>query len=334
MDEDAESSAQGTATETVKRGGRKPRATAAVTIKKPRKPRGKKAVDAASEIAESEADTDVPEPMPPAPTEDDVVLLVQESEAEQEAPKPKKRGRPRKSELARRATAAAGLASGDAEDPEATSSSEAQPKQSSRSAPASRRAKASTAASQTEKPLPALPRDTEAAPGPSAENQLKAFATLPPTSPWDTPSAAKASAAQSGSASASLDVPTPKAQRPTRPLRNSPRTNLPREVLDRSIEAGAQGARQVLSDIVNTPLTNVLSPAAAQATPKASQGGRPPAEADVMSPLTEEQKKMTLEDLIRLEFANGRDRMKAQGEEMIRAWQEKAAEDRRRIMAM
>ncbi|WVR04702.1 hypothetical protein IAU60_001713 [Kwoniella sp. DSM 27419] len=157
------------------------------------------------------------------------------------------------------------------------------------------------------KPLPSLPPATPTSPSPEKRplSQLDRFANIPLSSP----------------------VPTPRSKstlRSTQPSKPSPHAGLPRDVLENSLTRGALEARRVMQDLVSSPAPSPSGPSRSMRAEESMQ----------MAKLTEEQKSMTLEELVRAEMKKRYDEMKQEGEEMIEKWEQKAKSERRRIEAM
>ncbi|ORX33948.1 hypothetical protein BD324DRAFT_637770 [Kockovaella imperatae] len=153
-------------------------------------------------------------------------------------------------------------------------------------------------------------------------SQLDRFAIIPPSSPFQNAQAHSKSAParaplQHGPPATLADTSaseTPRAKSTlvsSKPAKPSPRVNnLTRDALDKSILDGAKEARRVMDDLVlNTSEHQV-------------------------DELTEEQKSMTLEDLVRVEMKKRYESMKDRGEEMIKDWEQKSLEARRRIESL
>ncbi|WRT64704.1 uncharacterized protein IL334_001638 [Kwoniella shivajii] len=166
--------------------------------------------------------------------------------------------------------------------------------------------------SSSSKPLPPLP--PPASPTPSARplSQLDRFANIPPSSP----------------------IPTPRSKstlRSTQPTKPSPHSNLPREVFETSLMRGAIEARKVIEDLISSPVAHTPGNGQAQTTVK---NGNRVEDRNSIVKLTEEQKKMTLEDLVRFEMKKRFQEMQKEGEEMIAKWEEKTQGERKRIEAI
>ncbi|WVQ83151.1 hypothetical protein IAT38_005289 [Cryptococcus sp. DSM 104549] len=196
--------------------------------------------------------------------------------------------------------------------------------------PASQRSQPSKLSSQSSKPLPSLPPPSSTpakSPSPTSAprplSQLDRFANIPPSSP----------------------VPTPRSKatlRSAQPGRPSPHTvNLPREALDTSVTRGALQARKVVDDLFSSPLLptpKAAAPSPARSpTPRAPSPAPPAAEeAARQGPvvLTEEQKKMTVEDLVRAEMRRGYETLSREGADMIEKFMEQTRKDRMKIEAL
>ncbi|WVW78366.1 hypothetical protein I302_100320 [Kwoniella bestiolae CBS 10118] len=177
-----------------------------------------------------------------------------------------------------------------------------QPRQRQSSKPAS-----ATVQSKSSKPLPPLPPPSPTPPRPLS--QLDRFSNIPPSSPIP---------------DIGLSTPKPKSLlRSTQPKASpSPRANLPREVLETSLTRGAVEARKVMEDLMSSPRAGSGS---VNGTREGEEG---------MVKLTEEQKSMTLEDLVRMEMRRRYQEMQKEGEEMIERWEERAKGERKRIEAI
>ncbi|OCF58741.1 hypothetical protein L486_03231 [Kwoniella mangroviensis CBS 10435] len=166
--------------------------------------------------------------------------------------------------------------------------------------------------SPSSKPLPPLPPASPISPRPLS--QLDRFTNIPPSSPIP---------------SVSLGTPKPKSllrsTQPSSANRPSPHSQLSREALDSSLTRGAIEARKVMEDLIASPIinTNIKNDREKMAEGK-----------EEVVKLTEEQKKMTLEDLIRMEMKNRYREMQKEGEEMIERWEEKARNERKKIEAI
>ncbi|WWD07597.1 hypothetical protein V865_005698 [Kwoniella europaea PYCC6329] len=166
--------------------------------------------------------------------------------------------------------------------------------------------------SSSSKPLPPLPPASPTSPRPLS--QLDRFANIPPSSPI---------------LSVSLATPNPKSllrsTQPSSANRPSPHSQLSREALDSSLTRGAIEARKVMEDLMASPIVNTGS-----MNDRENMGeGK-----EEVVKLTEEQKKMTLEDLIRTEMKNRYREMQKEGEEMIERWEERARNERKKIEAL
>jgi hypothetical protein len=154
----------------------------------------------------------------------------------------------------------------------------------------------------SDKPLPPLPPPSlPTSPQPQPLSQLERFANIPPTSP-------------------AVPTPRPKSTLVSSRLaiQPSPRADLPREVLDKSVHQGALEARSVMDDLVKSPVLARI------------MGGQTDEE-DIEIPLTEEQKGMTLEELVRSEMKKRYDALQREGGDMISQWEDRAKEARKRI---
>lgn len=167
-------------------------------------------------------------------------------------------------------------------------------------------------------------------------SQLDMFSNIPPSSPirpgpQHKSAPARAHLASGNTANSSHigeNTPRPKAPLVTaKPARPSPHQNLNRDTLDRSVLQGALEARKVMEDLL---VNETLAP---KPTPNAngkeeSNGEDGEGEKRVLS---ESQKKMTLEDLVRMEFKSRYEEMERQGRNMISQWEQKAKESRLKI---
>ncbi|WVQ98132.1 hypothetical protein IAU59_005254 [Kwoniella sp. CBS 9459] len=245
----------------------------------------------------------------------------------------------------------------DAEDEDAESEPETTPKplakSTSKSSKPSTKSMSTTSQSQKQssssrstassKPLPSLPpRSAPTSPSPvkqqpAAQNlhngawtsQLDRFTNIPPSSPLVPQTA------------------TPRSQatlRSNQPVKPSPHATLPRDALESSLNRGALEARKVLDDLMSSPQFNVGGSASTngngpvyskmngiEGDKAAKVSGRPLEEEEVFRPLTEEQKGMTLEDLVRVEMDDKFARMKAEGEEMIEQFLRRTIVERKKI---
>jgi len=144
--------------------------------------------------------------------------------------------------------------------------------------------------------------------------QLERFANVPPSSPFY-PSRA-------------LSEETPRAKASLPRSRASPSVVLPRETLDSSVTQGATEARKVMEHLV----INVTGAEVDEAKSRGATGGTPAEEeARMLAKLTDDQKGMTLEELVRMEFTKRYEVMAREGEGMIGQWEEKTRQARRKI---
>ncbi|KAE8538987.1 hypothetical protein D1P53_005357 [Cryptococcus gattii VGV] len=167
------------------------------------------------------------------------------------------------------------------------------------------------------KPLPSLPPSPQppSVKSPTSSSrplsQLDRFANIPPTS---------------------SPAPTPRGKatlRSARPTKPSPHAALPREAMDASLTRGALAARKVVDDLFSSP---AMTPSKEETGRlKQSQEPHPPT---YPQPLTEQEKQMTLEDLVRAEMQRGYRQLKEEGEKMIEDWYEKAKNDRKKIESL
>ena len=141
-------------------------------------------------------------------------------------------------------------------------------------------------------------------------SQLDRFANIPPSSPFPTPlHPSQVSALQPPPHSPAESTPRPKSTLVSnKPSKASPHTQLPRETLNKSLAEGAREARKVMDDLVLN-----------------STGD------EDLKGLSEEQQGMTLEELVRGEMKKRYESLKLEGEEMIRKWEERGREARRKI---
>ncbi|OCF32531.1 hypothetical protein I316_05711 [Kwoniella heveanensis BCC8398] len=188
----------------------------------------------------------------------------------------------------------------------------------------------SSQSTNSSKPLPSLPpRSAPTSPSPVKQpasqsippggwtSQLDRFTKIPPSSPIVvvSPSA------------------TPRSKstlRSTHPVRPSPHANLTRDVLDSSLNRGALEARKVLDDLMSSPQFNAGSNENSADANRTTTGPRL-MEQEVLKPLTDEQKGMTLEDLVRVEMDDKYSRMKAEGEAMIEQFLRRTVIERKKI---
>lgn len=99
--------------------------------------------------------------------------------------------------------------------------------------------------------------------------------------------------------------------------------------MDASLTRGALAARKVVDDLFSSP---AMTPSKEETGRlKQSQEPHPPA---YPQPLTEQEKQMTLEDLVRAEMQRGYRQLKEEGEKMIEDWYEKAKNDRKKIESL
>lgn len=143
---------------------------------------------------------------------------------------------------------------------------------------------------------------------PAALTQLERFANIPPSSPFPN----SAPAASGGQDENADTTPRARSQATSKPARASPHASLSRDQLDKSVAQGAVQARTVMDDILLNFVVEDM-------------------EKNLRRPMTEDQKSMTLEQLVRLEFEKRRRVMQKQGEEMIEKWEERTRQERRRI---
>lgn len=184
------------------------------------------------------------------------------------------------------------------------------------------KSKASSQPSKSSKPssrskhLPSLPPSPQppSVKSPTSSSrplcQLDRFANIPPTS---------------------SPAPTPRGKatlRSAQPTKPSPHAALPREAMDASLTRGALAARKVVDDLFSSP---AMTPSEETGRLKQSQEPHPPA---YPQPLTEQEKQMTLEDLVRAEMQRGYRQLKEEGEKMIEDWYEKAKNDRKKIESL
>jgi len=144
--------------------------------------------------------------------------------------------------------------------------------------------------------------------------QLERFANVPPSSPFH-------------SSRPAVSEETPRAKAPLPRSRNSPSTVLPRETLNKSLTQGAAEARKVMEDLV----INITGADPVVAGAETAVAGGKVVEEDLQAKLTEEQKGMTLEELVRMEFQKRFEVMAREGEGMIGQWEEKTRQARRKI---
>lgn len=168
------------------------------------------------------------------------------------------------------------------------------------------------------KALPSLPPSHQPppvkSPTPSSRplSQLDRFANIPPTS----------SPASTPRGKATL--------RSTRPTKLSPHAALPREAMDASLTRGALAARKVVDDLFSSP-AGASSTMEEMSQPKQTQEPHLPSQP---RPLTEQEKQMKLEALIRAEMQRSYNQLKEEGEKMIEDWYEKAKNDRKKIESL
>ncbi|WWC59525.1 uncharacterized protein I303_102081 [Kwoniella dejecticola CBS 10117] len=193
---------------------------------------------------------------------------------------------------------------------------------SSSAAPISSQSKSSRSKAPSSKPLPPLPPSRTPSPQHLPLSQLDRFSNIPPSSPLPNP-----------------DLLSPKPKnllRSSQPQRSSPRTQLPREVLDNSLTRGAVEARKVMEDLMSSPVGDT-TPIASRSNGTTKTGRAQENEAeeiDGVARLTDEQRSMTLEDLVRLEMKKRYQQMQREGEDMIHRWEERAKSERKRIEAI
>ncbi|WVO18873.1 uncharacterized protein IAS62_000145 [Cryptococcus decagattii] len=182
---------------------------------------------------------------------------------------------------------------------------------------ASSQASKSSKPSSRSKPLPSLPPSSQppSVKSPTSSSrplsQLDRFANIPPTS---------------------SPAPTPRGKatlRSAQPTKPSPHAALPREAMDASLTRGALAARKVVDDLFSSPAMTLSKEETGRL--KQSQEPHPPA---YPQPLTEQEKQMTLEDLVRAEMQRGYRQLKEEGEKMIEDWYEKAKNDRKKIESL
>ncbi|WWC68003.1 uncharacterized protein I206_101922 [Kwoniella pini CBS 10737] len=176
----------------------------------------------------------------------------------------------------------------------------------------------SNKSSSSSKPLPPLPASRTPSPQHQPLSQLDRFSNIPPSSPIPNP-----------------DLLSPKPKnllRSSQPQRSSPRRNLPREVLDSSLIRGAVEAGKVMEGLISSPI--VVTPSATKTDRDTQTGWDKEEEKDSVIALTEEQRSMTLEDLVRLEMKKRYQQMQKEGEDMIQRWEERAKSERKRIEAI
>ena len=137
----------------------------------------------------------------------------------------------------------------------------------------------------------------------SPPSQLERFANVPTSSPFET---------------VPTEIRSPQTiKKSTRSKAASTRV-LSRSDLDKSVIQGATEARRVFSEVIlNSPIGD-----------KVAEGDE-----DVKG-LTELQKKMTLEQLVKSEMQKRYEAMKAEGEAMIAKWEQRTREARRQIERM
>ena len=168
----------------------------------------------------------------------------------------------------------------------------------------------------------------------STSSELTKFANIPPSSPFPLvqPRPGANNQSKLPKHSTSVSAPARRGQisgspiieltpRPRHTLTStsnsaipSPRTNLPRDVLDKSIVSGAKEARAVMDDLVLNSATSWSD--------------------EDLRVLSEEQKGATLEELVRAEMKKRYEVLKREGEGMIRQWEETTKEARQRIEAL
>ncbi|OWZ66396.1 hypothetical protein AYX14_02878 [Cryptococcus neoformans] len=183
---------------------------------------------------------------------------------------------------------------------------------------ASSQASKSSKPSSRSKPLPSLPPSplppSVKSPTPSSRplSQLDRFANIPPTS---------------------SPAPTPRGKatlRSARPAKPSPHAALPREAMDASLTRGALAARKVVDDLFSSPAV-ASSSKEEMGQSKQSQEPQLPSQP---RPLTEQEKQMKLEALIRTEMQKSYNQLKEEGEKMIEDWYERAKNDRKKIESL
>ncbi|WWD21562.1 hypothetical protein CI109_106048 [Kwoniella shandongensis] len=164
--------------------------------------------------------------------------------------------------------------------------------------------------SSSSKPLPPLP--TASLPTSPAQqrplSQLDRFANIPASSP----------------------IPSPRSKSTLRSTQSSKPTGkpIPREEYDKVVQRGAIEARQVIEDLMSSPFVGSPLTKRTEAAQEEDNG------VNGALVLTEEQKKMTLEELVRAEMKRRYEELERDGEEMIKRWEERAKHDRKKIEAI
>ncbi|ORY30335.1 hypothetical protein BCR39DRAFT_148558 [Naematelia encephala] len=144
-------------------------------------------------------------------------------------------------------------------------------------------------------------------------SQLDRFVNIPPSSPIPIPIAPLSKSQPSiqstkqpqphSSAGKVSPLPSPKSKSKSK----SASASISRSTLDATLDNAAVQAQQVILSF---------------------------SEQDLSKPLSENEKKMTLEEMVKFEYKRRYDQMKKEGEEMIRLWQQRASEGRKKIEAI
>ncbi|KAK8847471.1 hypothetical protein IAR55_005329 [Kwoniella newhampshirensis] len=196
------------------------------------------------------------------------------------------------------------------EAPSPPSSKPASQSKSTKSSKTSKPASKPSSKGSSSKPLPPLP-PTSAPPSPSPSpakrplSQLDRFANIPASSP----------------------IPSPRSKstlRSTHSSKPSPHRALPREEFDSSVQRGAVEARKVIADLMSSPF---VGPPSRSAMSKEEEDEGP----EGALVLTDEQKKMTLEELVRAEMKKRYLELEKEGQAMISQWEERAKYQRKKI---
>lgn len=145
-------------------------------------------------------------------------------------------------------------------------------------------------------------------------SQLDRFRNMPPTSPIGM----------------ALDEPTPRPSRKAEPIAQSlplplplSKHQLPRDMLNKSLDEGAVEARKVLADVINSPALNGSKAATVNV-----------AAAGLTSELSDKCKDMTIEEYIRWEMAQRYAELASEGNQMIQAWEAHSKAARQRLEAL
>ncbi|WVO16612.1 hypothetical protein L204_104291 [Cryptococcus depauperatus] len=160
----------------------------------------------------------------------------------------------------------------------------------------------------TSKPLPSLPPPSPVS-SPKSLSQLDRFANIPPSSPIPTPSRNKSTL------------------RTAFPTKSSPQV-LSQEDMNASLTRGALAVRDVV-DNFSSP-THVAS-LSVTPQPQSKLPNNTPNGTTEPKTLTENQRNMTVEDLVRAEIKRGYEELMREGEEKIDLWEGRTRTERRRI---